>query len=60
MTTRTPARRRAQANVRVGVGTRFAYDGETVTIRWVLVNVATLTDRLTLTGRRIGRPDNGL
>lgn len=32
MTMRTPARRRAQANVRVGVGTRFSYDGETVTI----------------------------
>jgi hypothetical protein len=27
-----PARRRAAANVRVGVGTKFAYDGETVTI----------------------------
>lgn len=32
MSATPPARRRATASVRVGVGTRFAYDGETVTV----------------------------
>jgi hypothetical protein len=32
MSATPPTRRRATASVRVGVGTRFAYDGETVTV----------------------------
>jgi hypothetical protein len=32
MSATPPATRRAAASVRVGVGTRFAYDGETVTV----------------------------
>ena len=32
MSVTPPARRRGAAAVKVGVGTRFAYDGETVTV----------------------------